>query len=156
MTGILLLALKVSVGALIVAIGMGSTPADLGYLWRRPGLALRSFLAMYVLVPVAALLLVTTLPLSVGVKAALLVLAASAGAPLLPRKLSKFGGGSYVVSLVVASSLLAIVFVPAWVAFLGRQFGFATEVGPGVVAAVMGKAFLLPLGIGMLIRALWP
>lgn len=156
MTETLLTILKLSVGALILAIGMGSTFSDLAYLWRRPGLLLRSLLAMYVLVPLAAFLLVTLLPLAPGVKAALLVLAVSAGAPLLPRKLGGFGSDAYVFSLVVTSSLLAIVVVPAWVALLAHHFGVATELAPADVAAAIAKAFLAPLAIGMVIRALLP
>ena len=103
MTETLMLLLKLSVGVLILAIGMGATFADLGYLWRRPRLLLRSLLAMYVLVPLAAFLLVAFLPLSPGLKAALLVFAVSAGAPLLPRKLGAFGSEAYVFSLLGSS-----------------------------------------------------
>jgi predicted Na+-dependent transporter len=156
MTEALLTILKLSVGALILAIGMGSTFSDLAYLWRRPGLLLRSLLAMYVLVPLAAFVLVTLLPLAPGVKAALLVLAVSAGAPLLPRKLGSFGADAYVFSLVVTSSLLAIVIVPAWVALLAHHFGVAAELSPTNVAAAIAKAFLAPLVIGMVIRFLLP
>lgn len=156
MTETLLTILKLSVGALILAIGMGSTFSDLAYLWRRPGLLLRSLLAMYVLVPLAAFVLVTLLPLTPGVKAALLVLAVSAGAPLLPRKLGSFGSDAYVFSLVVTSSLLAIVIVPAWVALLAHHFGVAAELSPTDVAAAIAKAFLAPLVIGMVIRFLLP
>lgn len=156
MTETLLTLLKMSVGALILAIGMGSTFSDLSYLWRRPGLLLRSLLAMYVLVPLAAFVLVTLLPLAPGVKAALLVLAVSAGAPLLPRKLGSFGSDAYVFSLVVTSSLLAIVIVPAWVALLAHHFGVAAELSPTNVAAAIAKAFLAPLVIGMVIRFLLP
>lgn len=156
MTEGLLLMLKVSVGLLILAIGMGSTFSDLAYLWRRPGLLVRSLLAMYVLVPLAALVLVTLLPLAPGIKAALLVLAVSAGAPLLPKKLGAFESDAYVFSLVVTSSLLAIVLVPTWVALLSRHFGVATELPPKVVAMAIAKAFLLPLAAGMAFRALWP
>lgn len=156
MTEALLTLLKLSVGALILAIGMGSTFSDLAYLWRRPGLLLRSLLAMYVLVPLAAFALVTLLPLAPGVKAAFLVLAVSAGAPLLPRKLGSFGSDAYVFSLVVTSSLLAIVVVPAWVALLAHHFGVAAELSPTDVAAAIAKAFLAPLAIGMVIRALLP
>ena len=42
MTELLLVALKVSVGLLILGIGLGSTFADLLYIWLRPGLLLRS------------------------------------------------------------------------------------------------------------------
>jgi BASS family bile acid:Na+ symporter len=106
--------LKLCVSVLIFAIGLGSRLADLAYLGRRPRLLLRSLLAMYVLVPLAAFAFAKLLPLGPGVKAALLVLAVSAGAPLLPRKLSKLGSGAYVFSLVVTSSLIAIVLVPTW------------------------------------------
>jgi len=41
------------------------------------------------------------------------VLAVSAGAPLLPRKLMKIGDGAYIFSLALTSSLLAILLVPA-------------------------------------------
>jgi predicted Na+-dependent transporter len=156
MMELLLTLLKASVSVLILAIGMGSTLSDLTYLWRRPALLLRSLLAMYVLVPLAALALVAVLPLTPGVKAAFLVLAVSAGAPLLPRKLGGFGGGAYVFSLVVTSSLLAILVVPAWVALLASYFEVSTEITPADVAAAIAKAFLVPLAIGMSIRALAP
>lgn len=151
MTETLLIALKLAVVVLIFAIGIGSTPADLGYLWRRPALLARSLFAMVVLVPAAALLMVALLPLTVGVKAALLVLAVSAGAPLLPRKLGAVGKG-YMFSLVVTSSLLAIVLVPAWIALVGRQFGVEVELDPLVVGGVLAKSFLLPLGAGFVLR----
>ena len=156
MTETLLLLLKASVGMLILAVGMGSTLADLTYVWRRPALLLRSLLAMYVLVPLAAYLLVVFLPVSTGIKAALLVLAMSAGAPLLPRKLGAFGNDAYVFSLIVTSSLLAIAVVPAWVVLLGRHFEVAAELNPLTVATVIAKSFLGPLAVGLALRAFFP
>lgn len=151
----LLLLLKLSIVAMVLAIGLGATVADLGYLWRRPRLLLRSLAAMYVLVPAAAFALVKFLPVGPGVKAAMLVLAVSAGAPLLPKKLGGFGS-PYVFSLVVTSSLLAIVLVPTWIALLGAQFGIDTELTYASAAWVIAKAFLIPLALGMAIRARWP
>jgi len=58
MTAALLLVLKTCVATLLCAIGLGSTPADLAYLLRRPALLSRSLLAMYVAVPLAALAIV--------------------------------------------------------------------------------------------------
>ena len=116
MTADLVLVLKLSIVAMIFAVGLGSTPGDLLYLWRRPAELARSLLAMYVAVPLAALLMVKTLPLGIPVKTAILVLAISAGAPLLPKKLMKIGREGYVFSLVVIASLLAVVVVPAWLA----------------------------------------
>ena len=156
MTPVLLIAIKVSVAVLILAIGLGATFQDLLYLWRRPRLLLRALLAMYVLVPAAAFLLVKVWPLPPGVKAALLVLAVSAGAPLLPRKLGKLGGSTFTVSLVVATSLVAIVVVPIWIGLLARHFNVALELSPVAVAWMIVKAFLLPLAVGMALGAAAP
>lgn len=154
MTAALVLALKLSVVALISAIGLGSSLSDVTYLWKRPGQLLRSLGAMYVAVPLAVFAVVRVVPLSIGVRTAMLVLAISAGAPLLPRKLMKLGREGYVFSLVVTSSLLAVVAVPAWLAVLGPLFGRETGVEPRAVAMVIAKAFLAPLLLGMLLR--WP
>lgn len=156
MTEVLLAILKASVAALIVGIGMSATLADLGHLWRRQALLLRSLLAMYVLVPLAAFAVVKVFPVTTPVKAVLLVFAASAGAPLLPRKLMALTSGSYVFSLVVTSSVMAILIVPAWVWLLGRHFEAAEAVSFGNVALVVARAFLLPLAIGMVLRAIFP
>ena len=156
MTATLLLLLKSAVGVIILAIGMDSTLKDASYLMRRPGLLSRSVLAMYVLVPLAAFALVKLVNLSPGVEIGLLVLAVSAGAPLLPRKLLRIGDGSYIFSLVLVSSLMAIVTVPAWLALLGPQFGSPLELAPTQVALVLAKSFLLPLAAGMLLRWFLP
>lgn len=154
MTSVLLMTLKVAVGLLIFGIGLGSTIDDLAYLPRRPRLLFKSLLAMYVLVPAAAVLLVRLWPLPRAVAAALLVLAVSAGAPLLPRKLAGFGCEAYSFSLVVLSSLLAIVLVPTWIALLGRAFEVTTDIPPASIARVIGMTFLPPLVIGVIVRAL--
>ncbi|MEN8175783.1 MAG: bile acid:sodium symporter [Pseudomonadota bacterium] len=156
MTSALILVLKLSVGAIILAIGMGSRLSDLAYLWKRPGLMFRSLLAMYVLVPLVAFALVKLLVLPTGVEIGLLVLAVSAGAPLLPRKLMYLGQGEYVFSLVVISTLLAIFIVPAWLAVLGPHFGNPDPLEPGRIALVLAKSFFLPLAAGMLMRWLFP
>ena len=156
MTLALLLLLKAAVSIIIFAVGLDSTPADATWLLRRPALLLRSLLAMYVLVPLAAVVLVKSLTLAPGVEIGLLVLAVSAGAPLLPRKLMGIGDGGYTFSLVVISSVLAIVIVPAWLALLGPQFGAPPALEPATVAWVLAKSFFLPLAAGMLVRWWFP
>ena len=152
LTAYLLLALKASVALLIFAAGLGSRLKDFTYLTQRPRVMLRSLLAMYVVVPLLALVAVKLLRLPEGVEIALLVLAISAGAPLLPRKLMRLGNEEYVFSLVVISSLLAIVTVPAWLTVLEPQFTRLDTVDAGKVAVVLGKSFLLPLLLGMAAR----
>lgn len=152
----LLLVIKVSVGALIFAIGLGSTATDLTYLWRRPGQLVRSLLAMYVVVPLAVSLLGKALALPGPVRLAIFVLSISAGAPLLPRKLSNLGREGYVFSLVVTSSLVAIVTVPAWMELLGSLLGRESSLDPWAVARLIAKALLAPLAAGMVLHRIRP
>ena len=156
LTAYLLIALKGSVALLIFAVGLDSRLKDLVYLRQRPGVMLRSLLAMYVVVPLLALAAVKVLQLPPGMELALLVLAISAGAPMLPRKLMRLGNEEYVISLVVVSSLLAIVTVPAWLALLGPHFDRPGTLDPMTVAGVLGKSFLLPLVLGVAVRRWLP
>jgi len=152
----LLVLLKVIVTVIIFGIGLDSTPRDAVRLFRHPALLLRSVLAMYVLVPLAALALVKLLPLSPGVEAGLLVLAVSAGAPLLPRKLLGIGDGAYIFSLVVVSSVLAVILVPVWLEILVPLFPRLPHLAPERAAMVLGESFFLPLLAGMAVRWLFP
>ena len=156
MTATLLILLKLSVVALLLAIGMLSTKKEMSYLWQRPKLLLRSLLAMYILVPLAAIIFVSLLPLADDLKLAVFVLAISAGAPLLPKKLMGLGSDDYVLSLVVTASVLAIFTVPAWSAALGPLFGRQSQLAPLEVAWLISKSFLVPLVCGMIVRHFFP
>jgi bile acid:Na+ symporter, BASS family len=153
LTAYLLIALKGSVALLIFAVGLDSRLRDLDYLKHRPGVMLRSLLAMYVVVPLLALAAVKLLQLPPGLELALVVLAISAGAPMLPRKLLRLGNEEYVISLVVVSSLLAIVTVPLW---LSPHFARLGTLDPATVAGVLGKSFLLPMLLGVAARWILP
>ena len=152
MTAILLSLLKLSVVALLLAIGMLTTKKEITYLWRRPRLLLRSLLTMYILVPLAAIVFVSIIPMDEGLKLAVFVLAISAGAPLLPKKLMGMGPDEYVLSLVVTASVLAIITVPVSSAALGPLFDRESHLAPLEVAMLISKSFLLPLICGMLVR----
>jgi len=154
----LLILLKLSIGVLIFAIGMTATTDDIMYLWRRPVLLLKSIAAMYVVMPVIAVLMAFSFDLPPKTELALVILAICAGAPLLPKKLIKLGGApSYVFSLIVTTSLLAIITVPASLWFLTGIIPFeAAAVTPAQVTGVILKSFLSPLGLGMLLRLFFP
>lgn len=156
MTPILLIGLKIAVLALILAIGLSSTLADITHLWRRPWQLLRALFAMYVAIPVVVFLALKALALPDSTEIALLVLAVSAGAPLLPRKLMKVGHESYMISLVATSSIVAVVAVPAWIEILKPIYALTVDISSREVAAVIAKSFVGPLVIGMLIRWRFP
>lgn len=145
--------LKASIAILIFAIGLSSTWDDVIFVWRRPSLFLRSLLAMYVVVPVAAVLMARVLDLPWSTEAAIVVLAICAGAPLLPKKVLQLGGDpSYIFSLVVATSVFAVVTVPFGIQLLSDALELESTVTSGQVASTIVRAFLAPLGAGMLVR----
>ena len=149
--------LTLLVATLLFAMGLLASHRELGYLWARPVLLVRSMLAMYVVVPVLAVILALAFSLPRGTELAIVVLAICAGAPLLPRKLIKVGGDpAYVLSLVVTTSLLAIVTVPLSVRLLSGMMTIENELGSGEVAGAILRSFLVPLGAGMLVRAVAP
>ena len=154
MTQYLPIVLKFTVMLMILAVGLGATPRDATFLLRQPGLLLRSLLAMYVLVPLVAILITRLVPLTPAVTAALLVLSVSAGAPLLPRKLHHVGDAGFSFSLVVLTSAIAIVVVPAWLAWLGPQFDALASISAARVARLLAMSLFLPLAAGMALRPL--
>lgn len=153
----LLICLAWTVRLMIFALGLRTTLADVMYLWRRPGLLLRSVFAMYVAVPLIAVVMVKSLDLPRTTQVALLVLAICAGAPLVPRKLAGSGGApAYVLSLAVTSSVLAIVTVPLSVALLDWLFDARADVDPLAVGRVVAISFLIPFVLGVAVHAITP
>jgi bile acid:Na+ symporter, BASS family len=154
---ILGLMLKVCILATVFALGLKARWADVSSLLHRPQLLMRSLLAMYVLTPLVALLLVFAFSAPLPVKLAVLLMAISAGAPLLPKKLFKLGANPpYVYSLSVIAALLAIVTVPISLAILSMFFVRSASVPIGEVAYSIATVFLAPLLAGMVARQLWP
>jgi predicted Na+-dependent transporter len=148
--------LKLSIAVLIACVGAGTSVSEIGYLWKRPGLMFRSLTAMYLLVPLVACCIVLAAPIDRGVKATLLTLAVSAGAPLLPRRLDKLDSHPYIFSLLMMSSLVAIVAVPLWAAALSAYFDVAVDLSLRSVTANIGKTILLPILLGMGLRFAFP
>jgi BASS family bile acid:Na+ symporter len=155
-TETVMILLKISIAVLIAGVGAGTSPSELTYLWRRPGLLFRSLAAMYLLVPAVAFGLVLIMPIERGVKAAMLVIAVSAGAPLLSRRLKKLNSQEYIFSLLITSSLVAIVVVPVWAASLAAYFDVTVDLSTSTVVLDIAKTILLPIMIGMAARAMFP
>jgi BASS family bile acid:Na+ symporter len=114
-------------------------------------------LSMNIIMPVIAAVLVSIFPLRLEVKAALVALAISPVPPMIQRGQLKVGGRrEYVVGLMVAMSVLAIVLVPLTVEIFNLVMGTAAVVAPLTVAKIMLKTVLAPLFIGLLVRQWFP
>ena len=150
MKSVLMLAIMLEV----VAVGVQVDPGDMWPMIRRPMWLLRVTIAMFVAVPILAVILAKTFDIPNVMRGAMVLLAISAAAPLLPGKLLKLGDDlTHDATLAAVTSVLAIVLVPLALKSLGVAFQRDVGITVAAVAAVLMTTFLLPLGIGMVARA---
>ena len=154
---VVILLLQASIFLLVLRLGLSATFEDAASLLRRPGLMLRSLIAMNIIMPVFAVLLALAFRLQPAVEAALIVLAVSPVPPVLPQKQLKLGGSSsYVMGLLVTTALLAVIVTPLTIAAAGMVFHLQLGIAPAQVAKVVITTVLLPLALGMLVHARAP
>jgi len=151
--------LNAAIATLVFALGLNAVPADAAFLWHRPGLLLRSLIAIDVVVPLAAVVLVLAMRPGVTTAIGVLAMAISPGAPFAPAKELKLGGRlPYVYSLLMTVALLAVVTIPLSLQALGWFFASDRElwVAPRHIAQIAVLMLVLPLLAGMLVRKLSP
>jgi BASS family bile acid:Na+ symporter len=154
---LVLLALQVAIFATVFGFGLQAKADDLTYILRRPGLLLRSLLAMFVVMPMVVVILVKALDLRMPVEVVLVVLAISPIPPLLPGKEMKAGGlPSYGLGLMLLFGLAAIALTPLLVEVMARVFHRPVTMSPGGIARIVVTMILVPLVSGMIVRALLP
>ncbi len=143
---------------LMFAIGVNHSFEELTSLWRRPGLLLRSLLAVIVLVPLVVALLLWLFDLPIAVATGLAVLAAAPGAPMMYKRTQMAAGEpTYAASLQLTLALLAVVVTPLTLAVFYALFELATErVSPFNVILQVGEVTFLPVIISLLIQRFLP
>lgn len=145
--------------ALKFSLGLNIALEQITYLKTRQNLLLRSLLAVDVLVPIVAFLIVILLRVPPGIGIAILLMAASPGAPLTIRKaIKKEGNISYAASLQLTLALLAVVTTPLtiWLFFTFLPVDITFKVSAFKVAQQVIMAQFIPLGIGIFIREKFP
>ena len=151
------LAIKVSMGLIVLALGLGANLDDAVCLVRRPGLLVRSLFAMNIAMAAFAVVVAALFNLHPAIKIALGALALSPVPPILPNKQAKAGGtASYVVALLITTAVFAVVVAPLGALVLGRIFGVARTVPAGIVAQVVFASVIAPLVIGLAIHQVIP
>jgi BASS family bile acid:Na+ symporter len=151
------LAVKASLITIVFCVALKTERGDLISLLRRPGLWLRSVLAMNIIMPVIAALLAGALALNRQIEVALVALAVSPVPPILPNKLMKAGASrAYSVALLAFSALVAIVLIPVTIDLLGRVFGKEVGIPPVAILKVVATSVLAPLLAGVMVRELAP
>ncbi|KZS63901.1 membrane transporter protein [Mycobacterium kansasii] len=151
------LAFQISLFVVILVYGLTARFADVGYLAQRPGLLARSLLAVLVVAPAVAVLLVQMMDLRPEVAIALVTLAISPLPPLLPRRGEKAGGQvQFGLGLVIVLAVLAVPVLAVAATLLGNVFGHQYVVSPWAIGKLMLVSVLAPLVAGMTIGAVWP
>ena len=153
----ILLGLQGSIILTVFAVGLRATIAEATWLARQPRLLSRSLLAMFFLLPIVAIALVTLFPLLRTIEIVLIALALSPVPPLLPLKIGQASGDeNYMLGLLIIVSLLSIAIVPIGLVVAGAILRRPMSMAPDAVAAVMFKMTLLPLAAGILVRRFAP
>jgi BASS family bile acid:Na+ symporter len=154
---LIILALQISILCTVFGFGLKATTADLLYLVHRPGLLVRSLLAVFVIMPAVAVALAYFFHFRPTVEVALIALAISPVPPLLPTKQAKAGGdASYGIGLMATLAVLAIVLVPLAADVIGRFAERPITASPASIAPVVIKALLVPLVAGIALHRFAP
>jgi len=155
--GLLVLAFQVAIFATVFGYGLMAARDDLLYLVRRPGLLLRSFLAVQIAMPILAVVLVKVLDLPTAAEVMLVALAVSPIPPLLPRREKKAGGVvAYGLGLMLVLAVAAIVTVPLTVAILDHVFDRPLAMRPDAIAKIVGLTVVAPMAAGVLVCRIAP
>jgi len=148
----------ITIFSLMLSMGINHTFEDVSHIWRDSGLLLRSLLAVVVLVPVVVALILWTMGLPIAVAAGLVVLAASAGAPMTYKRTQMAGGDPiYAISLQLTLALLAVMITPMTLAVFYTLFELPiARVTPFHIALQVGEVTFLPVIAGLLLRRFLP
>lgn len=151
------LLLTLSLAGLVLAVGLNASRQDLLYVLTRPKLLLRAITAVLVIPPVVAGVLIAMLPIEPVAKAGIMLMAISPVPPLVPGKELGIGGRkNYAYGLYVAMALLTIISVPLVMAITMALFDRSEHVSIASIARTTFLGVLLPLAIGLAIRAMAP
>jgi BASS family bile acid:Na+ symporter len=149
--------LQLSILLTVLGMGLAASWADVTYLLRKPGLLARSFLSMFILMPVICVCVALYFHLPPAIKVGLVALAISPVPPFLPKKELMVGGEeAYTISLLSLAAALSIVFVPVVTSLLGQWFDLPAEISAPKVAQIVGVTILAPLLVGIAVRAWMP
>ncbi len=145
---------SLTVFGIMLTMGINFSLRDLLAFWKQSDLVLRAQLAVSVLMPAIALVLLWLLHPPNAVIVGLILLAASPGAPLLTKRVQMAGGSfNYGASLQVTLSLSAVLITPIILSISGLIFPVATATVDSLqIATQIALVQLLPLSIGLGLR----
>ena len=154
----LMILVTVTVFTLMLSIGINQSFSQLLTVLRDPAQLLRSLLAVIIIVPAVAALLMLLFGLPPEVAAGITLLAAAPGAPMTTKRSETATADvDYITSLQLVLALLAILVTPLILAIFYAMFTLPIErATPLDVAQQISRVTLLPVVIGLLLASLAP
>jgi BASS family bile acid:Na+ symporter len=148
---------SLTVAAQMLVVGLSFSPGVVAQLVQSPRDLLRAALAILVLVPITALVLISLLPLPPAVAAGLAILAAVPAAPVSTRRSMVAGADTeYVAAIQFIMAIAAVAFTPLVIAMFREALEMPIRVAPLDVLFQISKMTLAPLIVGIVLRRLAP
>jgi BASS family bile acid:Na+ symporter len=134
----------------MLAMGLSLTVKQIVDPLRNVKVVLLALLANFVLVPALAYLITVVIPLDDGLATGLIIAGAAAGAPFLPKLVQAAkGNAAFSVGLMTLLMIVTVIYLPIMLPILLP----GTSVSPWDIAKSLIITMLLPLGIGLFIKA---
>ena len=151
------LVLQIALILMVASAGLRANWHDVVATLGRPVGLVRAIIAVNVVVPLVAVLMCMALPISPGIKFAIVMMAVSPLAPVLPAKLLKEGSdASRVIGLYALMIALAVAIIPATILLLNSIFALELRTPVSAIAKLVAMSVILPLALGMGVAALSP
>ena len=137
----------------IAAMGLNLTIPEVLAPWKKKWLLSISLVANFVIVPLFALFILFLFPLDIDLATGLIIVAAAAGAPSLPKAMDIIGGNvAYAVGLTMILIIVTIFYMPFMLPYLIE----GVHVDQSSTALYLIVFMLIPLIVTMAIRAKVP
>ena len=137
----------------IAAMGLNLTIPEVLAPWKKKWLLSISLVANFIVVPLFALFILYLFPLDIDLATGLILVAAAAGAPSLPKAMDIIGGNvAYAVGLTMILIIVTIFYMPFMLPYLIE----GVQVDQSSTALYLIVFMLIPLIITMAIRAKIP
>jgi BASS family bile acid:Na+ symporter len=151
------LLLKASIFGMVLAIGLRLSRQEATWVLRHPRELLISAVGMFGVMPMVAVFLYLVIRPDPPTGLILLGTALAPVPPILPNKEMKAGAGAHqAVGLMVAAGLVSIAFIPFASQWMASWFGVEVHVPFGLTARIVFGSVLLPVLVGIVVRAVAP
>jgi ACR3 family arsenite transporter len=133
----------------IAAIGLNLTVNEILDPWKKKWLLSISLVTNFVIIPLFALFILYVIPLDTDLATGLIIVAAAAGAPSLPKAMDIIGGNvAYAVGLTIVLILVTIFYLPLLLPYLIE----GVSIDQSGTALYLIIFMLIPLVITMALR----